>query len=559
MKVLVIQSCEPDQLQEALGLVRSRWPEASVAVLIDRELAAGSRPWLEGVRVLVYDRAKNNRPHITAGIYEDIRARQFDLCALSYRDRFGIRYWAFRLLPILTGIPRIIAINTFHRVSDCRRFRWCIETVFACTVLRLFDSVQTMWQALLDEVLRPSIIGMLALLAAGLRIVGLHPLAIRQGQRLHGPPHLFVFIPSLAMGGVQNVLSNFLRHADLARFRVTIGALDTPDNFFEPELRKQAALMYLSYKCGAPHWTCIWELVRLLYRESPDIVIGWGWGPWSTVFTAVAGSLVGVPRIVWSLHSQSPAHWLQTVPWWQRPLEMLTARMVDRVIACSEACREDYMRWGRIPSRKIVTVHNGVDLARVRRPPEAELRAVRASLQVEGRPLVGIVGRLSAEKDHQTFLEAMRLVHRAVPSVAAIVIGKGPDELALIKATERLGLGSVVTFLGAPPEIMALLASLDVLVLSSRTEGLPTVLLEGQALGVPVVTTDAGGARETVREGETGFIVPCGDSQQLAARMIQLLQDEPLRRSLGEKGRAHVFSRFSADRMAADILRLCHV
>jgi glycosyltransferase involved in cell wall biosynthesis len=238
---------------------------------------------------------------------------------------------------------------------------------------------------------------------------------------------------------------------------------------------------------------------------------------------------------------------------------MLTARMVDRVIACSEACREDYMRWGQIPPRKIVTVYNGVDLARVRRPPEAELRAVRASLQVEGRPLVGIVGRLSAEKDHQTFLEAMRLVHRAVPSVAAIVIGKGPDELALIKATERLGLGRVVTFLGAPPEIMALLASLDVLVLSSRTEGLPTVLLEGQALGVPVVTTDGGGARETVREGETGFIVPCGDSQQLAARMIQLLQDEPLRCSLGEKGRAHVFSRFSADRMAADILRLCHV
>jgi len=244
---------------------------------------------------------------------------------------------------------------------------------------------------------------------------------------------------------------------------------------------------------------------------------------------------------------------------WQWPLEMITARMADRVIACSDACRKDYMAWGWIPPRKIVTVRNGIDPERIQRPSEAELRTVRASLQAEGRPLVGIVGRLSPEKDHRTFLEAMRLVREAVPSVAVIVVGTGHEQSRLKKESERLGLARVVTFLGARTDAGALMASLDVLVLSSRSEGLPIVLLEGQALGVPVVTTDAGGARETVREGETGFIVPCGDSAQLASRIVQLLGDERLRRSLGEKAKAYVLNGFHADGMAAEILRLCDV
>jgi len=522
--------------------------------LADKESVAGSEPGAEGRTVLVCDSDAAGRPVISTELLQQVREQRCDLCVISYDDRFGVRLWRWRLLPIRAGIPGVVAINCRGAARSYRWSTWVLSTLVACSALRLAQPLVRFLRNALDN----SVIAMLTVLACGaavLRAAGLHPLGRHLAERPKSSLRLFIFIPSFGLGGAQTVLIDLLRSMDRRKCEVSVCTLDEPDKFFEPAVRQMGvSLTYLSCPRGfPPYWKIIWALTRRLYDERPDAAIGWH--PWATVFTAIAASLVGVPRVFQSIQSQSPARLPAYLPVWQRPLEMLTARLVDRVIACSEACREDYMRWGRIPSRKIVTVHNGVDLARVRRPPEAELRAVRASLQVEGRPLVGIVGRLSAEKDHQTFLEAMRLVHRAVPSVAAIIIGKGPDERALRKATERLGLGRVVTFLGAPAEIMALLASLDVLVLSSRTEGLPTVLLEGQALGVPVVTTDAGGARETVREGETGFIVPCGDSQQLAARMIQLLQDEPLRRRLGRNGQSHVLERFTAERMATEILR----
>ena len=368
---------------------------------------------------------------------------------------------------------------------------------------------------------------------------------------------LFIFIPSFGLGGAQTVLIDFLRQIDRQKCAVTVCTLVQRDKFFEAAAGQAGfAPVYLDCAPGyPPYWTIIWALTRRLLRERPDAAIGWL--PWATAFTVLAGSIAGVPRVLQSLHSESPPRRSLPIPIWQRPLEMITARMADRVIACSDASRADYMAWARIPPRKIVTVRNGIDPARLRRPTDTELRAVRAGLNLTGRPLVGIVGRLSREKDHRMFLEAMRLVREAVPSVAALVIGTGHERRRLEKESERLGLAGVVTFLGARTDVEALMASLDVLVLTSRSEGLPIVLLEGQVLGVPVVTTDAGGARETLRDGETGFVVPCGDSGQLASRIGQLLGDERLRRSFGDRARTHVLNGFHADGMAADILRLC--
>ena len=84
--------------------------------------------------------------------------------------------------------------------------------------------------------------------------------------------------------------------------------------------------------------------------------------------------------------------------------------MVDTVIACSNACRDDYIAWGHIPPGKIVTVYNGVEESEVQQPGSAEIQKIRSSLGANGRPVVGIVGRLSPEKDHHTFFEALRAV-----------------------------------------------------------------------------------------------------------------------------------------------------
>ena len=556
MKILVIQSSEPERFSEAVAWSRERWPDAAVTALVDREHEAAIRRDWKGAGQLSFSAGEDGRLDISDETRRRIREHQFDVCVMTYYDRMGVRHWQSRVVPIQAGIPAIVAINNRGKRRSYGRWTWAASTVFACVVLRMLQPIVRFVRDVVDGGMIAGLT-LLALPGAALKAAGLHPLT-RPGARRPGQPlRLFIFIPSFGLGGAQTVLIDFLRQIDRQKCAVTVCTLVQRDKFFEAAAGQAGfAPVYLDCAPGyPPYWTIIWALTRRLLRERPDAAIGWL--PWATAFTVLAGSIAGVPRVLQSLHSESPPRRSLPIPIWQRPLEMITARMADRVIACSDASRADYMAWARIPPRKIVTVRNGIDPARLRRPTDAELRAVRAGLNLTGRPLVGIVGRLSREKDHRMFLEAMRLVREAVPSVAALVIGTGHERRRLEKESERLGLAGVVTFLGARTDVEALMASLDVLVLTSRSEGLPIVLLEGQVLGVPVVTTDAGGARETVRDGETGFVVPCGDSGQLASRIGQLLGDERLRRSFGDRARTHVLNGFHADGMAADILRLC--
>lgn len=557
MRILVIQSSEYDRFRDDVGFVCSMWPEASLTALVDEQVASDVRTWLRKHELLVYSRSAKARPAIPIETMKRIRGRKFDLCVLSFNDRFGVLFWRFRLLPLQISIPRVMAINVQKRVTYYGRLWWCLSTLFDCTVLRLARAPLKA----LQEVQGHAFIGLLtlvAIVAAGLRNAGLHPLTRRRFlQTGRSSPSLFIFIPTLGMGGAQKALINFLRHVDQGKYDVEVCTLDAPDKFFEPQVRQLGVqLTYLACEYGSAYWRVIWALTSRLIRKSPDAAIGWL--PWATVFTALAASIAGVPRIVLSLHSQSPSRLPQPVPWWQRPLDVLAGRIVDAVIACSNACKEDYRVWGHIPASKIFTVYNGIDESELCQVSKEQISEVKVELGIVCQHVVGIVGRLSPEKDHQTFLEAVRIVREVLP-LRAIVLGGGPEETRLEALAQQMGLLESVLFLGRRTDSLAVIAALDILVLTSRTEGFPVVLLEAQALGIPVVTTDAGGARELVEDGYTGYVVPCGDSHRLAERIVELLKNEPRRREFGARASRWTLSRFRSERMAAEILQLCRI
>lgn len=562
MKVLVIKSVGAEELEEALAFVGVQWPDASAAVLAERPPGAGDGDSEKKSKALGYVRDARARPRLSREMRRRIREQRFDLCVMSFHDRAGARYWTFRTLPLRVGIPRIVGIAGDHTVWSSPAWAWALGTLWACMVLRVLqlrppESVREVVNYTVDYGMM-ILMTALALLAAGLKAVRLHPLAWQVRRAAHESPFLFIFIPHFGLGGAQKMLITFLRHIDLQKYRVELCTLDGAFKFFEPQARSlPVPLTYLPCQCGFPYWKVIWVLTRRLTQTRPDVVIGWL--PWATVFAAIAGSLAGVPRLLTSLRSESPARMASQPLPWVRPLDILTVPMIDTVVACSNACREDYIAWAKIPPKKIVTVYNGVDEAELRQPGSAEVQAIRRELGLEDAPVVGIVGRLSLEKDQRTFLAAMRSVREAVPGVQALVVGDGSDRDLLIAETQRLGLGDCVQFLGARTDVLPIIASLDVLALTSRTEGFPVVLLEAQMLGVPVVTTAAGGAQEAVRDGETGFVVPCGDAAAVGSRIVCLLEDDGLRRRLGEAGRTFVRNTFSADRMTADLLRLCRL
>ena len=202
-----------------------------------------------------------------------------------------------------------------------------------------------------------------------------------------------------------------------------------------------------------------------------------------------------------------------------------------------------------VPPGRIRTLVNGIDASRFQAP--ADPAGVRSSLGVpEGAPLAGLVGRISAQKRVDVFLEAAREALSRIPQARFLVIGTGELSDEMKSTAARLNLDSKVVFTGATEKVDSLMAALDLLVLTSDFEGFPNVIMEAMAAGRPVVATDVGACRELVSDGVTGFLVPPGDSKAISDKLVQVLTLPDRGRSLGAAGRARVLKEFDVKVMA---------
>jgi glycosyltransferase involved in cell wall biosynthesis len=193
-------------------------------------------------------------------------------------------------------------------------------------------------------------------------------------------------------------------------------------------------------------------------------------------------------------------------------------KKMDRVIGVSEAMVPDLRKTGLPPSR-IVIVRNCIALDSY--PFRSHARPLRTLRGFEeGDFVVGHVGRLSREKGQQRLLTVFPAVRREIPRAKLVFAGDGPDEKPLRDLACSLGLEDCVHFAGYRGDVREIYDNLDLLVLSSDTEGLPNVVLEAMALGVPVVATAVGGTPEIVDHGVTGLLVPPSDEDALARAII---------------------------------------
>lgn len=208
---------------------------------------------------------------------------------------------------------------------------------------------------------------------------------------------------------------------------------------------------------------------------------------------------------------------------------------------------------------RLVPVFPPVDAAEFR-PDDQRRREGRASLGVpEGAPLIGTVGNLNPQKGHEHLIRAAALVRESHPDLRVRIAG-APGEVhaayyrRLRTEAEELGLAADerLQFIGPAADVASLLPSLDVLVISSvpRSEGIPTVIVEAMACGVPVVATDVGAVMEAVEEGVTGYVVAPADPRALAGAISRVLGDPALRIRMGEAGRRTAVDRFDIERCA---------
>jgi phosphatidylinositol alpha-1,6-mannosyltransferase len=190
---------------------------------------------------------------------------------------------------------------------------------------------------------------------------------------------------------------------------------------------------------------------------------------------------------------------------------------------------------------------------------------LRAGLGLADRPVVVCVSRLVPRKGQDTLILAMPRILREIPDTALLIVGGGPYRGELEKLAERTGVSAAVRFTGAVPwsELPAHFGAGDVFAMPCRTrrggldvEGLGIVYLEASATGLPVVAGDSGGAPDAVLDGETGWVVRGGSPDQAAERILTLLRDPELRRTMGAHGRQWVEASWRWDLLAARLRSL---
>jgi glycosyltransferase involved in cell wall biosynthesis len=260
----------------------------------------------------------------------------------------------------------------------------------------------------------------------------------------------------------------------------------------------------------------------------------------------VAARLAGVRCIVSRVDLGHPRYGFSK---WHRAAEKWSARHADLVVANAEAVRRVCIEEEGCRPERVLVVRNGLDLVRFDAQAAEELKA---PLPIpEGAPFVAVIGNLWPVKGHRMLVEAVGKLAGKLPGWRFLCAGDGSERPWLTRRIAELGLEDRVLLIGHRLDVPALLRRARAAALCSSAEGLSNALMEAMAASLPVVATRVGGNPELVRDGENGFLVPSGDADAMAARLLDLLGGEPGRAmQMGLRGRARIETELTLEAMA---------
>jgi glycosyltransferase involved in cell wall biosynthesis len=228
-------------------------------------------------------------------------------------------------------------------------------------------------------------------------------------------------------------------------------------------------------------------------------------------------------------------------------------KFADRVVIMTETQR------GKIPGgsdkKRVRVIHNGVDWQNPVRIKEGG-KEIRSTLDIQSQFLFAVIGRLSPEKGVDVFLHAFAKVVLQNPLAGAVIVGDGPERDSLRVLLGTLQLEKYVQFVGYSRQPGDYMEAVDCLVLPSRSEGIPNVVLEAMALKKPVVAAAVGGVPEIMEDAQTGLLVEKDDPDQLAAAMLKIIEDGELRRKISINGFHRIVKKFSPQRRADKVYSL---
>lgn len=302
------------------------------------------------------------------------------------------------------------------------------------------------------------------------------------------------------------------------------------------ERASAAGLVAMDLPLGDPASLC-----ETLKRWRADILHVHAGIAWEGHDLAEAGRRAGIPTILRTEHLP----FVLTDPD-QIARHRAQVALLDAVVCVSQASADSFREAGLDPTR-LHAIPNGIHP----RQAERDRAAVRQALAIApDATVLLVVARLTEQKGHAVLLDALARIRGQMPGLVCLVAGDGPLRAALEQRARALGLGHAVRFLGSRRDVADLMAAADALVLPSLFEGLPLVVLEAMAAGLPVVATRIGGTSEAVEDGVSGWLAEPGDADALARTLLRRLPDRAALARAGEAARDRFRRRFQAGTMA---------
>jgi glycosyltransferase involved in cell wall biosynthesis len=298
----------------------------------------------------------------------------------------------------------------------------------------------------------------------------------------------------------------------------------------------------------------IFDLAEEFRVRRPEIVHAWQDS--TAIKSAIAGLIVGVPRIVMSSRNMNPSNFAYYQEYMRPAYQALAARSDIVLYNNSNAGAADYARWLGIPVERIHVVRNGVAFDRLSRDEEAgKLLRRRIGIPLDVT-VVGGLFRFSPEKRPLLWLRTAAQLLQEQPDIYFLLAGEGPLFGEINGFLARLPEAARIRVVPPVREVEAFLTGVDMLLLTSRFEGTPNVVLEASWLGVPVVATEAGGAAEAVANDRTGVISRSDEPDAIAQLISSMLNDPDWIMRARRHGPRFVQRHFGLDRMVNETMAL---
>lgn len=341
------------------------------------------------------------------------------------------------------------------------------------------------------------------------------------------PKRLVLLLQDLLYGGSQRHALELARRIDRKRYAPEFWMLSAGADFAPAAQEALVPMRWLSDKRTVTPGAIL-ALRRELARARPDILMPLTAVP--NIWGRLLGRLAGVPMVVATCRGGGNI---------KRQHERFLARLAHHHITNTRALKNALLSLGR-RGDQVSVIQNGVDTDYFTPDPDGFGPVRKVAL---------CVARFVEDKDHLTLLRAFDMAWAQVPEAELWLVGDGPLKARVEFSARRLASARQIKVFPGGADLRPFYRQAKVLVLSSVREGLPNVVLEGMASGVPVVATAVGGIPEVVEDKRTGFLSPAKDESGLAMSLIRLLSDENLRSRMGQEARNVTEREFSMSAM----------